>query len=307
MVRTANLDEFELQHSGTFRMSLVALSGSTTIALASTFVFLLIVKSWHVIAHSIGTTTRFPNSIMLEAAQRFRDELERLGREQSLFLIAGLVFSVIFVITYLFPPQGMFERLPQWQLILVLVLCGAAVVYTVYRLLHIVIAKRRLAFVRDANMATGHALQKLNANQNRVFHDVRCGAGIIDNVVVGQHGIYAISVIARKPGKNSTVTLRGDKLTFAPANVSISVGRSGTKSGELAAEIGKLLKHKVRVRTVVVVPGWEVESQASEAYLAVNERNLTMLSGWKDPNDFLMNEDVDVVQKMLTERCTRFS
>jgi hypothetical protein len=307
MVRTANLDEFELQRSGTYCMSLAALSGPTTIALASTFVFLLIVKSWHVIAHSIGTTTRFPNSIMLEAAQRFRDELERLGREQSLFLIAGLVFSVIFAITYLFPPQGMFEHLPQWQLILVLVLCGAAAVYTAYRLLRIVIAKRRLVFVRDANMATGHALQKLNANQNRVFHDVRCGAGIIDNVVVGRHGIYAINVIARKPGKDSTVTLRGDKLTFAPANVSMTVGRCGTKSGELAKEIGKLLKHKVRVRTVIVVPGWEVESQASEAYLAVNERNLTMLSGWKDPNDFLMNEDVDVVQKMLTERCTRFS
>ena len=288
-------------------MSLVALSGPTTIALASTFVFLLIVKSWHVIAHSVGTTTRFPNSIMLEAAQRFRDELERLGREQSLFLIAGLVFSVIFVITYLFPPQGMFEDLPQWQLILVLVLCGAAAVYTAYRLLHIVIAKRRLAFVRDANMATGHALQKLNANQNRVFHDVRCGAGIIDNVIVGQHGIYAINVIARRPGKDNTVTLREDKLTFAPANVSMNVGRSGTKSGELAKEIGKLLKHQVRVRTVIVVPGWEIESQASEAYLAVNERNLTMLGGWKDPNDFLMDEDVDVVQKMLTERCTRFS
>ncbi len=287
-------------------MSLVALSGPTTIALASTFVFLLIVKTWHVIAHSIGTTTRFPNSIMLEAAQRFRDELERLGREQALFLVAGLLFSAIFVVTYLFPPQGMFEHLPQWQLILVIVLCGAAIVYTVYRLLHIVIAKRRLAFVRDANMATGHALQKLNANQNRVFHDVRCGAGVIDNVVDGQHGIYAINVIARKPGKDSTVTLRGDKLTFAPANVSITVRRSGTKSGELANEIGKLLKHKVRVRTVIVVPGWEVESQASEAYLAVNERNLTMLSGWKDPNDFLMDEDVDVVQKMLTERCTRF-
>jgi hypothetical protein len=32
-----------------------------------------------------------------------------------------------------------------------------------------------------------------------------------------------------------------------------------------------------------------------------------MITGWKDPNDFLMNEDVDKVQKMLTERCTRFS
>ena len=287
-------------------MNLVALSGPTTIALASTIVFLLVVKFWHVIAQSAGATTRFPNSIMLEAAQRFRDELERLGREQSLFQIAGLVFSVIFSITYLLRPQGMFEDLPQWQLILVLVLFGAAALYTAYRLLHIVITKRRLAYVRDANMATGHALQKLNADQNRVFHDVRCGAGVIDNVIVGQHGIYTISVIARKPGKDNVVTLLEDKLTFAPNNVSMSVASSGTKSGEFAKEIGKLLGHDVRVRTVVVIPGWEIESQASEAYLAVNERNLTMLSGWKDPNDFLMDEDVDKVQKVLTARCTRF-
>jgi len=288
-------------------MSLAALSGATTIAFASTIIFLLIVKSWHVLAQSVGAKTRFPNSIMLEAAQRFRDELERLGREQSLFLIAALVFSVIFAINYLLSPLAMFEDLPQWQLLLVLVLFAAAALYTAYRLINIVIAKRRLVFIRDANMATGHALQKLTANQNRVFHDVRCGAGIIDNVVVGRHGIYTISVIARKPGKINTVSLHGDKLTFAPGDVSLSVARSGAKSGQLAKEIGKLLKHNVRVRSVVVVPGWEVDSQTSEAYLIVNERNLAMLSGWKDQNDYLMNEDVDLVQKMLTRRCTRFA
>jgi len=288
-------------------MSLAALSGAATIALASTILFLLIVKTWHVLTQSVVATTRFPHSIMFEAAQRFRDELERLGREQSVYLIAALVFAVIFAITYLLPPQGMFEDLPQWQLILVLVLFGAAALYTIYRLLHIVIAKRRLAFVRDANMATGHALQKLTANQNRVFHDVPCGTGVLDNVVVGLHGIYAISVIARKPGKDNRVRLRGDELSFAPGNATMSVSRSGTKSGRLAKEIRKLLNHDVRVRSVVVVPGWEIESQVSDEFLVVNERNLAMLSGWKDQKDFLLNEDVDTVQKMLTERCTRFS
>ncbi len=80
-------------------MTLAALSGATTIALASTIVFLLIVKSWQLLAHSVVATTRFPHSILLEAAQRFRDELERLGRQQSIYLIAALLFSVIFAIT----------------------------------------------------------------------------------------------------------------------------------------------------------------------------------------------------------------
>jgi hypothetical protein len=288
-------------------MSLAALSGATTIALASTIIFLLILKSWHVLSQSIVVTTQFQNSIMLEPAQRFRDELERLGREQSIYLIAALVFSVIFAVTYLFPPREMFDDLPRWQLILVLALFAGAAAYTPYRLLRILLKKRHLAFVRDANMATGHALQKLNSNQNRLFHDVPCGAGVIDDVIVGRHGIYAVNVIARKPGKENTVSLRGDKLTFAPGNLSMSVARIGVKSEQLAKEIGKLLKHSVRVRCVIVIPAWEVESQTSEAYLAVNERNLTMLTGWKDPKDFLMNEEVDVVQRMLTGRCTRFS
>ena len=287
-------------------MDIQGVSAAATIAIVCAIVFLLAARSWQVLTRLLSGHPSFADSIMSEAAQRFRDELEQLGRQQSIYLIAALVFSVIFAVTYLFPPQGMFEELPTWQLILVLALFAAAAVYTPYRLVRIVLAKRHLAFVRDANMATGHALQRLNVNQNRLFHDVPCANGVIDHVVVGRHGIYAVNVIVRQPGKDNAVGLRGDKLTFAPGNLSMSVARSGAKSEQLAREIGKLLKHNVRVRSVIVVPGWEVKGQESEAYFAVNERNLTMLTGWKDPQEFLMNEEVDVVQKMLTKRCTRF-
>jgi hypothetical protein len=136
---------------------------------------------------------------------------------------------------------------------------------------------------------------------------VRCQAGIIDNVVVGLHGIYTISVVSRKPGKDNRVRLKGDVLSFAPGNQSVSVSRSGAKSAQLARELGKIVNHEVRVRPVISVPGWEVESQQSDEYLVVNERNLAMLTGWKDQADFLMNEDVEAIQKLLTKRCTRFA
>jgi len=32
-----------------------------------------------------------------------------------------------------------------------------------------------------------------------------------------------------------------------------------------------------------------------------------MMRGWKDSNDYLLNEDVEVIQNLLTERCTRFA
>jgi hypothetical protein len=115
-----------------------------------------------------------------------------------------------------------------------------------------------------------------------------------------------VSVIARQPGKDNRARLQDDQLMFAPDKEIVSVSRSGTKSAELAREIRKVTGHDIRVRSVVAIPGWEVESQGSAEYLVVNERNLAMLTGWKDQEDYLMNEDVEAVHKLLTEYCTRF-
>ena len=69
--------------------------------------------------------------------------------------------------------------------------------------------------------------------------------------------------------------------------------------------ISRVLKHEVNVRCVVAVPGWEIDSQEGEKYLIVNEHNLAMLRGWKNENDYLMSEEVEKLQKVLTKRCTR--
>ena len=113
-------------------------------------------------------------------------------------------------------------------------------------------------------------------------------------------------MIARKPGKNDRASLKGDRLSFGEKQV-VSVKRSAVKSEQLAREIRKVTGHEIRVRSVIAIPGWEIESQQSSDFLVVNERNLAMLTGWKDQKDYLMNEDVEAIHKLLTERCTRFS
>ena len=287
-------------------MTLAALSSAVTISLASTTLLLLIVKSWDAFSALAVETSQFPHSIMLDAAQRYRDEMDGLGREQSHYLVAVVVFAIVFTIAYLLPRQTMLEDIPRWQQYLTLGLFATASLCTTYRLLQIVVAKRRVAFVRDANIATGHSLQQLTSNHNRVFHDVPCGTQIIDNVIVGLQGVYAVSVIARKHGKDNRVRLRGSELSFAPGKECISVSQSGDKSARLAKELGELLQHEVRVRSVIVVPGWEIESQTSDDYLLVNERNVSMIGGWKDQSDFLMTEDAAKIQKMLVKRCSRY-
>jgi hypothetical protein len=286
-------------------MNLEAISVAASIALVSTFVFLLLAKSWHAISKSVGGANSFRGSIMLEAAQRFRDEMERLTRRLHVYLTCALVFAVIFSVSYLLRPENVFENLPNWQLIAIISVLGVVALYAAGRFVTVLLARRRTEFVRDATIAAGHGLQKLTANSNRVFHDVRCGAGVIDNVIVGLHGIYAVHVVARRAGKNNRVSLEGDILSFAPGNHTQSLAEFGQRTKRLAHEFRKILSKEVNVRCVVAVPGWEIESQASENHLIVNERNLAMLRGWKDQNDYLMNEEVEKLQKLLTERCTR--
>ena len=74
-------------------MNIEAISGSATVAIACTFVFLLAAKSWHLVARSMSAHPNFPDAIMREAAQRFRDQLETLSRKQSTYLGAGLMRS----------------------------------------------------------------------------------------------------------------------------------------------------------------------------------------------------------------------
>jgi hypothetical protein len=288
-------------------MNLEALSTAASIALVSTLVFLLLAKSWHAISKTVGGAGSFRSCIMLEAAQRFRDEMERLTRRLHVYLTSALVFVVIFTVSYLLRPETVFNELRTWQLVIILSVLACVAVYAAVRVVSLALARRQTEFVRDATIAAGHGLQKLTANSNRVFHDVPCGAGIIDNVIVGLHGVYAIHVVARKSGKNNKVILDGEELSFAPGKFTLSLAEFGQRTQQLAAEFRQILKHEVRVRSVVAVPGWEIESQASADHLIVNERNLAMLRGWKDQNDYLMNEEVEKLQDLLTDRCTRFS
>ena len=99
--------------------------------------------------------------------------------------------------------------------------------------------------------------------------------------------------------------LDGSDVAFADSDATVAVVDVTASAERLEKEICKLLGHKIRVRSVIAVPGWNIGEQASERHLLVNERTIAMLRGWKDQSDYLMNEDVDALQKELTARCQR--
>ena len=286
-------------------MDIEAISGAATVALTSTILFLLVAKSWNALSRTVGSTPNFAESIMQEAAQRFRDELDRLSSSQATYLSGALVFIVLFVAAYILQAQVLFAGYPVWQLWLQIGFLTLAALFAAWRLGHTVLARRQVRFVRDANVAVGHQLQQISTGANRVFHDVVTTAGVVDHVLVGQTGIYAINVVARRARKNGSAILKGNCLSFSTTQEQTPLVEITASTARLEKEICRLLGHKIRVRSVIAVPGWDIGEQASENHLLVNERTIAMLRGWKDQSDYLMNEDVDALQQELTARCRR--
>jgi len=285
-------------------MDIQSFSGAATVALASTIVFVLVTISWQIIARSVGSSHSFADSIMREAAQRFRDEFDRLSSNQSNYFSAGLVFIVLFTAAYALNAERLFDGYPVWQLNIFLFALVAVALIIFVDLARTVYSRRQIKLLRDANIAIGHQLQRISAGFGHVYHDVETSSGIIDHIIVGQSGVFAVNVFARRPPKNGEAALDGNSLRFTPGKTSVSIVAMAANTAALEREFRRLLDHRVRIRSVIAVPGWEVNVQSSEEHLLVNARNLPMIRGWKDQTDYLMNEDVDALHEMLTSRCS---
>ena len=284
-------------------MDIESISGAATVALACTLIFILIARSWQLLSRTVGSAPSFADSIMREAAQRFRDEFDRLSSAQSTYLSAGLVFVVLFVSASELNAERLFVGYPAWQLYLFLGVLGVGASFAIFQLARTIRSRHRIRLLRDANIAIGHQLQSIAAGFGRVYHDVETSSGVIDHVIIGQNGAYAVNVFARRPVRNGSVNLDGNDLVFQPRGTSTSIVRTAARTAALEREFRRLLDHRVRVRSVIAVPGWQVNSQSSEDHLVVNDKSLPMLSGWKDRSDYLMDEDVDSLHQLLTTRC----
>lgn len=286
-------------------MNIEAISGSATVAIACTFVFLLAAKSWHLVARSLSAHPNFPDAIMREAAQRFRDELEAISRKQSTYLGAGVMFVFIFAVAHTFEAHQLFEGYPAWQLYLLLAALFGAAGLALYQLVRTARQWREVRFLRDANIAVGHSLQRIAVGHGRVFHDVVTPAGVVDHVIVGPGGIYAVNVVAHRAMRRDSVQLADSELRFKPDGTTISIADIASKTTRLEQDFRDLLRNSVRVRSVIAVPGWHAESQTGDGHLVVNERTLPMIRGWRNETDYLMDEDVRALQQHLTKTCKR--
>lgn len=285
-------------------MDLQAIGASATVALFCAILFILAIKSWNAVTRVLAGHPNFADSIMSEAAERFRTELQALSRRQSAYVGAVVVFVVMYAAATLFDGPNLYAGYPHWQLYAVFGALGAAGCFAAYRLGGILFGWRQVRFLHDANIAIGHQLVRIAADHGQAYHDVPTSSGIVDHLLVGQNGIYAITVIARRHWRRGEVRLDGQALAFS-TSAPLAVADVTAAVQRLAKELRAVAGRPVRVRSVLAIPGWEITGQSGHEHLLVNERNLAMMRGWRDRGDFLMDEEAVAIQQELTRRCLR--
>ena len=83
-----------------------------------------------------------------------------------------------------------------------------------------------------------------------MFHSVPVADQIIDNIVVGANGIYAVDVFAPPKQLAKTVRLEGNQLLFDIDDVSVSLAEHKKKIRLLVKELTPVVGHPVTVLSV---------------------------------------------------------
>ena len=275
------------------------------IALMGSLVFVAIGHLWLVMGAKLQRRNPLSSQILYEPGHRIRQNLQKLDRRYYLFLSATLVYGLLLIVAFALQREPLPYEASAWLWLALsglLIVAGAILPVQVVKLKR---ARSRLAYRRTASIAVGHALHRIASKGYNVYHDVRVGNQVVDNVVIGAKGAYAVNVfvLGKNRGGNGTARLNESSLVFGKAKTSAPVGVSVNRVGGLSKALSRVIGHPIRVRSVIAVPGWNVASTDSDKHLLVNEKNVAMLTGWTDPDTYLMDDDVAQIHEDLAANC----
>jgi len=271
------------------------------IALVGSLVFLAVGQVWMLVGGKLQRANPFAEHDLLEPGHRLRQNLHALNRNYFLYLSSLPVYTLLLLVALILQSKPLPVDAPAWVWLALSVSVAMASLFLPFQVVKLKRIRSRLAFRHTASIAVGRALQRIASKGYNVYHDVRVGKQVIDSVVVGKKGAYAVNVFAfeKNAHKNATVRLNGSSLIFGKTKTSTPVGASVNRMSGLSKAFSKVVGHPIRVRSVIAVPGWNVAATHSDKHLLVNEKTVVMLTGWTDPDTYLMDDEVAQIDGYL--------
>mgnify|MGYP003419092272 FL=1 len=127
---------------------------------------------------------------------------------------------------------------------------------------------------RDGEKIVGQSLEKLRAKGYLVFHDIDTGRGNTDHVLVGPDGVFTIETKTRSKDGDQRISCNG---RFIIEGRGISTEKPVIQAKGEAAWFQSFINDRtglsVRVRPVIIYPGWFVSPQPKDAAVWVLNEN----------------------------------
>lgn len=146
------------------------------------------------------------------------------------------------------------------------------IAFCIYRLYKIHGKAKQLKQGRDGEKIVGQYLdQHLRGKGYQVFHDVVVGTRFnIDHVVVCEHGVFAIETktYSKSTSGKSEIVYQGRSIIICYHNKRYHnrtiIHQAQTEAKSLEGLLFSLTDKKIKVKPVVVFPGWWVESSQGD-------------------------------------------
>ena len=221
------------------------------------------------------------------------------GRRAEQFRTAALVFAVAMLMLTAFGRLGWWPDAQTWVFALLAVVATGLQVFGIAKLVQLARYRMRLSSLLDKHVSMARRLAEAQLRGNRVYHSVRVGDAIIDNVIVGPNGVYAIGMFPSPVANCESVSLVSGELVFEPGGVRVSLQQYRHAVRGLSKSLGEGISSKVIALPVIVVPECTITASQETLPMVVSLESCMSFVGWKETRAFLMDDEVDAINRWL--------
>lgn len=204
--------------------------------------------------------------------QSLDEEVDRIFDEKVMSNVVMIVFLAVFILLEWI--RSLLNTPP--KPLGVTVICVIISLYFLFRILKMRKEVSNLRLGSDGEKIVGQALEGLREKGYKVYHDILGEGFNIDHVIVGPAGVFTI--------ETKTIRKKGDsKISYDGIHIKIdgfTPDRDPVKQAKIQkywmeSFISEYAKVKIKVRPVVIFPGWFVNPWLSDAEVWVlNEKAL---------------------------------
>jgi len=188
------------------------------------------------------------------------------------WMAVGVSLIILAVLEWL---KWLFETPPHPVMATVIALLGCAII--AWYLKNPISIAKQMALGLKGERVVGQCLDELRESGYKVFHDIIGNGHNIDHAIVGPAGVFAIETktVSKPIRGNPTVIFDGESIRvngLAPDRDPVIQAKAG------AAELARLIRNNygpaIKVKPIIIYPGWFVEEAPNTDVLVRNPERL---------------------------------